>query len=290
MPKQPSFLIIGAQKCGTTWLHRHLATHPQVFLPDSKDVLFFSFSSHKNPEALLEWYQRFDGASSEQRIGDTCGGNFWTPTGSQWSHMPDGYNRHIPQSIASLLGKDLRLIVTLRDPVERAVSAYMHHILWQSIPAGTRLQQALELVGIVDMGFYAAHIDHWCKTYDPSQLLVLTTVCDPETDTGAIWQQVCQHLDIDSGHQPAEMEQPVYNGPARSVDEQGMWVFCDPAVPQLAPEYWPWAASRQTENGSELCLISHQELETLKQIYQQDLERLAARQGAAVLSGWPSTQ
>ena len=39
------FLIVGAQKCGTTTLHHHLVTHPDLFLPATKEVHFFEEDS-----------------------------------------------------------------------------------------------------------------------------------------------------------------------------------------------------------------------------------------------------
>jgi Sulfotransferase family len=37
----PDFLVIGAQKAGTTWLHRNLQTHPQIWMPKEKELHYF---------------------------------------------------------------------------------------------------------------------------------------------------------------------------------------------------------------------------------------------------------
>jgi hypothetical protein len=39
--KFPDFLIIGAQKAGTTWLHRNIQTHPQIWMPKEKELHYF---------------------------------------------------------------------------------------------------------------------------------------------------------------------------------------------------------------------------------------------------------
>ena len=41
MKNLPDFLVIGAQKAGTSWLHHHLRLHPGVFLPEAKDQGYF---------------------------------------------------------------------------------------------------------------------------------------------------------------------------------------------------------------------------------------------------------
>lgn len=50
----PNFLHIGPDRAGTTWLHRALARHPQVFVPTAKEVLFFD----QHWERGLHWYER----------------------------------------------------------------------------------------------------------------------------------------------------------------------------------------------------------------------------------------
>ena len=70
----PDFLIVGAQKCGTTWLHHHLRMIPQVFMPQDKDAPLF-FNDAQEAETYC---RRFDTALPGQLIGDACAGFFWT--------------------------------------------------------------------------------------------------------------------------------------------------------------------------------------------------------------------
>ena len=48
--KRPNFLIIGAQKAGTTWLHRMLNQHPDIFFPEQKELHHFS-----NQDRAIFW-------------------------------------------------------------------------------------------------------------------------------------------------------------------------------------------------------------------------------------------
>src|SRR3954453_5726372 len=42
VPRRPTFMIVGAPKCGTTAMYEYLQTHPQVFISDPKEPHFFS--------------------------------------------------------------------------------------------------------------------------------------------------------------------------------------------------------------------------------------------------------
>src|ERR671939_356718 len=52
----PDFLVIGAQKSGTTSLYEYLKSHPNVFMPDIKELDFFTPGI--NWERGFNWYQR----------------------------------------------------------------------------------------------------------------------------------------------------------------------------------------------------------------------------------------
>jgi hypothetical protein len=104
----PHFLGLGTQKGGTTSLHHLLARHPQVFLPACKEVHFFSLHDHQ-PTA---WYAtHYVTAQPGQLRGDITPYYLFHP--------------RAPQKIQAVLPK-ARLIVLLRDPVERTLSQVFH--------------------------------------------------------------------------------------------------------------------------------------------------------------------
>ena len=103
----PHFLCIGTLRAGTTWLHRALTTHPAVFLPSEKELMFFSHHYHRG----LEWYARFFHAAPQRsKIGEVC------PTYLASAPAAVRIRKHIP---------DAQLIVLLRDPTEQIWSRYL---------------------------------------------------------------------------------------------------------------------------------------------------------------------
>jgi hypothetical protein len=108
LPPLPAFVGLGAQKAGTTTLHALLSQHPQVHLPPQKELQFFSLHYAQGER----WYrQQFSAAQRGQICGDITPYYLFHP----WA----------PQRIAQLIPK-ARLIVLLRDPVERTLSHYFH--------------------------------------------------------------------------------------------------------------------------------------------------------------------
>jgi hypothetical protein len=117
----PNFFIVGAVKCGTTSLYEHLKRHPQVFFPEMKEPHFFSSSPvpprfmHEHcwgdSEAYLKMYEPGRGYKA---IGDA------SP-----SYLLD---ENAPRRILEV-SPDAKIVVLLRDPVERTYSSYLMNLL-----------------------------------------------------------------------------------------------------------------------------------------------------------------
>jgi hypothetical protein len=114
----PSFLMIGVQRCGTTSLFRALLEHPQVRrAPFRKGVNYFDLNYYRG----MRWYQgHFPVAEIARRRTARYGG----PVAFEAS----GYYLYHPFALERMARDlpDAKLVVMLRDPVERAFSAYKH--------------------------------------------------------------------------------------------------------------------------------------------------------------------
>jgi len=111
----PRFLIIGAGKCGTSSLLYYLADHPDVRLPSKKQVAFFDHQYRRG----MSWYlQHFPkDLETNQVTGES------TPGYMVYSRVAGRIAQEMPH---------VRLVAVLRDPVERAWSAYHYHYLSQA--------------------------------------------------------------------------------------------------------------------------------------------------------------
>ncbi len=104
----PDFLGLGVQKGGTTTLHTLLAAHPQLMLPKQKELHFFTHRYWRGKR----WYGRqFRAATPDQKCGEITPYYIFHPL------APERIQRCCPKA---------RLIVLLRDPVERALSQFFH--------------------------------------------------------------------------------------------------------------------------------------------------------------------
>ena len=113
----PEFVIIGAQRSGTTSLYRYLLAHPQVMpAVPSKGVHYFDM----HPERSLRWYRaHFPTTAARARRARRHGAPVVTGEGSPYYLL----HPHGPARAAAAV-PGARLIVMLRDPVERAYSHY----------------------------------------------------------------------------------------------------------------------------------------------------------------------
>ena len=108
------FIVIGAQKSGTTSLHRYLSMHPQIYMPSSKELDFFSNASKAGLGAsgYLALFDREE-LESAKAAGEAS---------PQYMSNPD-----VPERIHRTLGA-IKLIAVLRDPIDRSYSAHQMNV------------------------------------------------------------------------------------------------------------------------------------------------------------------
>src|SRR5690348_836405 len=116
----PDFLVIGAQRGGTTSLYQYLQVHPFIEPATTKEVHFFDRRFHKG----LAWYRgHFPTALEKYRAEHLRGGMFLTGEATpSYLFLP-----YIPKRVVRVL-PHARFIVLLRNPVERAYSHYRHAV------------------------------------------------------------------------------------------------------------------------------------------------------------------
>ncbi|MEH7381665.1 sulfotransferase domain-containing protein [Bacillus sp. JJ1533] len=111
--RMPDFLIIGAQKCGTTSLYNYLIKHPNVVPAKKKEVHFFDYQFEKG----IAWYRKHFPLVFENNP------NLITGEASPYYI----FHPHAPQRISEMMPR-VKIIVMLRNPVDRAYSHFQHEI------------------------------------------------------------------------------------------------------------------------------------------------------------------
>ena len=156
----PHFLVIGAMKAGTTSLWHYLRSHPQVFMPDVKEVMFFD--PRHNWRRGVAWYEgQFQGATD----GQTALGEAST------SYTKFPVVRGVPARIASIL-PDARLLYVLRHPIERMQSHYLY-----AMSRGKErrpIERAFsEDPAYLDISRYGLQLEQYASYFSPEQFLFI---------------------------------------------------------------------------------------------------------------------
>jgi hypothetical protein len=154
----PNFLVIGTQKAATTWLTKCLGEHPEVFIPESKEIYFFTRHFGRG----VRWYEsQFGDWSGEKAVGE-----------GSVSYI---CRQRAPGRILATLGDGVKLIASLRHPVERAYSAYRMYLSRGRIPQEMAFRSFLQqdMFSAWTYGFYAAQLGRYLELFPRENLLVL---------------------------------------------------------------------------------------------------------------------
>lgn len=207
----PNFLIIGAQKSASTFVHECVREHPNVFMP-RQEIAFFQDPDYLESSAS-QFESIFNVVKNEKAIGIKCPDYLGRP------ECPERIRKHIP---------DAKLIVVLRNPVDRAVSAYYWFMQVGIIPvrpleeglgdviSGQYARQFPRSREILDYGFYYEHLMRYLKYFERRQLLILLQTDLQDSPRQAV-SQIYNFLEIDESYVPRALtrqpKQSVYSLP-----------------------------------------------------------------------------
>lgn len=198
----PNFIGLGPGQCGTTWLARHLDSHPDVNISPKKETHFFD--RHLNAVSLREYASYFTAGSGIS------------------GEITPGYSILDCQRIALMkkLLPDVRLFITLRNPIDRSWSAarrlmpklgvkidsideqelleYLRLEWAYRPPNGARLSGAYE-PGLLE-GHYCQTLDNWLSVFPSEQLLVIF-FDDILTQPAEVLRRVCVHIGVNPDYE-----------------------------------------------------------------------------------------
>ncbi|WP_293338844.1 sulfotransferase [Microcoleus sp. CAWBG58] len=196
--REPDFIIIGSPRCGTTSLYKYITSHPQILPAANKEICFFSEHFNKG----LAWYQAHFPPSIDAHhflTGEA------TPT----------YLTH-PLAASRLHGclPKVKLIVILRNPVERALSHYQMLVrrgtesrtFEKAIDAELQLLAGTTETSLADKNYwkdchyiykslYAWNLKQWMNLFPREQFLILQSE-EFYANPAATLSQVFNFLDL----------------------------------------------------------------------------------------------
>lgn len=153
----PNFLVIGAQKAGSSWFSEGLGAHPDIFVA-AREGHFFN----DHFERGLGWYETlFEDATGQARVGEGTPGYIYHP--------------EAPRRIRETLGPDIKLIACLRHPVDRAYSAFWNALTSGRLEPGTDFASyfpAGDDFGIRSRGLYHEQLVRVLEQFPRENLLV----------------------------------------------------------------------------------------------------------------------
>jgi hypothetical protein len=212
----PNFLVIGAMKSGTTSLYHYLKQHPQIYVSPGKEVNFFAlegsqldFNGAEGKERInrsikrefatnIEEYRAlFRGVSNETAVGEVSPLYLYSP------EAPERITYYIPEA---------KLIAILRNPIERAYSAYLGITRDGREPLG-EFSQALQaeksrirdnwewIWHYKNVGFYHVQLKRYFDIFDRDQIKVYLYE-DLKADPLCMLQDLFRFIGVDDTFSP----------------------------------------------------------------------------------------
>jgi tetratricopeptide (TPR) repeat protein len=176
-PHGPNFLVIGGTKCGTTSLYKSLVVHPMILPATHKELSFF----HSHFSQGFDWYLAhfppiYHDAENTFLTGEATADYFY-------------YTDLVEKRVFDF-NPGIKLILLLRNPIERTISHYYHAIRldYSMLPLEDFINLEIEKtermsedytklyngeLGVLQMGLYVYFIEKWIKIFSEEQILIL---------------------------------------------------------------------------------------------------------------------
>jgi hypothetical protein len=186
------FVVVGPARAGTTWIDEYLRRHKDVCLPEEvKEIHFFNFKYDKG----LDWYfSHFQPHNTDQIVGEVC------PT---YFHLPQ-----VAQRIYEV-NPNCKIICTLRNPIDRSSSLYVHMMRYGYLKPGISFKEAVkERPVLVESSRYHTHVTRW-REYFGEQNVCILMYDDLKRDSVGFVKTLCDFLGLQVQGFPEELKKAV---------------------------------------------------------------------------------
>ncbi|WP_245926262.1 sulfotransferase family protein [Sulfoacidibacillus thermotolerans] len=282
----PDFLLVGAAKSGTSSLDRYLAEHPQIYIPPKKEAHYFSIPSFpakfqgRGDEGMNthtirqreQYEQLFVPAQKGQVVGESSAFYLYYPgTAERIYHA----------------NPNMKIIITLRNPVDRAFSAYMYLLRDNreelSFEAGLeaeseRKKQDYEPMWLYkELGLYSSQIKRYFEVFPREQIKIILFE-DFTAHTSEIMRDLYTFLAVDPSFTPDTSMRYNESGVPKS---RALFTFiAQPnALKELVKPFIPASMRERLGNRAKSLLLEKVQMNPatrrfLTQYYQEDIIRL----------------
>ena len=217
------FLVIGAEKAGTTSLFRYIQKHPQLYLPYQKEINFFADENrftNGTPWYLSTYFSGADehklwGEVSPQYMGYTC----------------------VPARIKAAF-PEVKLVAILRNPIDRCYSHYR-----MAARRGTESRPFAEAISdrlnyhpdlpetggrddspyLLNFSLYGETLGRYLQYFDESQILILFQENLLE-DPGAVLAELFSFLRVDMSYAPPNLGKKYHTGGTQRIPGLRDWI------------------------------------------------------------------
>lgn len=185
--KKPDFVGVGAQRAGTSWLYHALDAHPEIFLP-LKEVHFFD---EKYDEGIDWYFSLFDASGSH-----TIAGEF----------TPDYLSEEQAMIRLAEDCPDVKVLVVLREPFERAYSAYNLYKAHGRFEGISFAEAVLIDKNIIQKSLYSHQIERLFKLF-PKENIKIYDFDDISNSPEKVVQDIYSFLGVNSSFIPHRLSE-----------------------------------------------------------------------------------
>jgi hypothetical protein len=276
----PNAIIVGGQKCGSSWLLENLRKHSEVF-GVKKEIHYFD--KKDNFEKGVSWYaSHFEDATPEHKIKLEKTPDYLFNGEAGEGHIP-GTAKRIHEQLP-----ECKILIILRNPAVRAISAVQHIIRSGRIPAEVSLQDVLlgekeYLVkehGVIEYGFYADHVQEYINLFGQDEVLVLIyeeVMNDKDKALRDVFRFLQLNGEINIVNQEAKVNAPSANRFLLILKYYAPFMTKIGWLKKLKPYFKGSSFFREKDNAL---------VDELLPIYENDIRQLASIMGRNKLWGY----
>ncbi len=282
----PNLFIVGAVKSGTTSLYAYLRQHPDIFFPEMKEPHFFAQPAPAREQRHLitfigeqaEYLRLYERGADRRWRGDASPSYLWSASAA---------------ARIAKVSPDARIIVILRDPIERAYAQYLMDYSegaidqpffealrrdWERPDKGWGVSQLY-----VELGLYTGQIQRYRALFGADRVLVLLLE-DLKKDARGMLRHIARFLDIPEGPMAMVDTAEAHNHYKQPKGQWARWLAGHPVSRFLGERVMPrrlgeYIWERWMQKDAPKPPIDPRAVATLQSIYAPELVALEAELG-----------